>query len=256
MQQFTASKSGRLTIHEMGSGPIDFIWAHGWGQNHAAFMSLAAAFSGQGRHLMLDFPGFGDSPPPPEPWGTAEYANLVHEWLGQFPKRRRIWIGHSFGCRIGIRLASAYPDCVDGLFLISAAGLRARTTLRAKIMRFWRTRTFKVLQIVARSEVARDRLRERWGSLDYRRAGPLRRTLVKVVNEDLTSQSRRIQVPVQLVYGINDTETPPTMGQKFEALIPGSHLTILPKYGHLDILSSGKFQIQALLKEFIGNVCK
>ena len=53
----------------------------------------------------------------------ADYADAFAEWLSTLPRARRIWIGHSFGCRVGLQLAARHPATVDGLFLIAAAGL-------------------------------------------------------------------------------------------------------------------------------------
>ena len=45
------------------------------------------------------FPGFGASPRPTKDWGTADYADYCAAFLNTLPAARRLWIGHSFGCR-------------------------------------------------------------------------------------------------------------------------------------------------------------
>jgi pimeloyl-ACP methyl ester carboxylesterase len=99
--------------------------------------------------------------------------------------------------------------------------------------------------------MAKERLRQRWGSADYRRAGALRPTFVRVVNEDLTEPASQIVAPVRLIYGERDTETPLSIATKFESLIPNSRLTIVPGVGHLDVLTAGRFQVQVIIKEFV-----
>jgi pimeloyl-ACP methyl ester carboxylesterase len=206
--------------------------------------------------LLLDFPGFGGAPPPPVPWGTIEYSDLVAEWLDQLPRKPRVWIGHSFGCRIGIRLASRHPKQLDGLVLIAGAGIRPPVPLHKRISRTLRGWMFKILKAIATSEDAKNRLRERWGSADYRRAGELRSTFVKVVNEDLSTDAAQVDVPVCLIYGERDTETPPSVGKAFASRIKKSSLHLLPRYGHLDILNEGRFQVQALIKDFVKGIFK
>ncbi|HAH95005.1 MAG TPA: alpha/beta hydrolase, partial [Dielma fastidiosa] len=44
--------------------------------------------------------------------------------------------------------------------------------------------------------------------------------LVQVVNEDLTPVLEKIKVPVLLIWGECDDQTPLWMGQKMEALMP------------------------------------
>ena len=63
------------------------IWAHGWGQDRRAFLPLATSLARSAHHTLLDFPGFGDSPRPPEDWDTADYADAVAEWLGALAAR-------------------------------------------------------------------------------------------------------------------------------------------------------------------------
>jgi pimeloyl-ACP methyl ester carboxylesterase len=83
----------------------------------------------------------------------------------------------------------------------------------------------------------------------------MRPTFVKVVNENLSDVAASIPLPVCLIYGGRDTETPVAIGEIFASRIKGAKLHVLPRYGHLDILSDGRFQVQALIKEFINRLC-
>ncbi|MEC7397991.1 MAG: alpha/beta hydrolase, partial [Pseudomonadota bacterium] len=91
------------------------IWAHGWGQDHRAFEQLAESWATGAFNILIDFPGFGASPRPRVDWGTAEYADACAVLLKQFPRCERIWVGHSFGCRVGIQLAARHGNLIDGL---------------------------------------------------------------------------------------------------------------------------------------------
>src|SRR6202035_3349320 len=68
------------------------VWAHGWGQTHAALLPLAESMRAAAPSVMVDFPGFGESPLPPTPWGTADYADAIAEWLAPLEPARYIWI--------------------------------------------------------------------------------------------------------------------------------------------------------------------
>jgi pimeloyl-ACP methyl ester carboxylesterase len=94
---------------------------------------------------------------------------------------------------------------------------------------------------------ARDRLRERYGSADYRAAGAMRPVLVKAVNEDLSDVARRIRMPVMLVHGASDRESPPDIAARLQALIPGSRLHLLQGFDHYTILVDGRHQVTHLL---------
>ena len=103
-----------------GPAPL-LIWAHGWGHTHRAFLPLAESVRRTASSLLIDFPGFGASPLPPAVWGTADYADAVAKWIAGLPAGRRVWIGHSFGCRVGLQLAARHPEAVNGMVLIAAA---------------------------------------------------------------------------------------------------------------------------------------
>jgi pimeloyl-ACP methyl ester carboxylesterase len=229
-----------------GEAP-ELVWAHGWGHSHAALLPLAQAIRQRADSLLVDLPGFGASPLPPGDWGTEDYADAMAEWLARQRAKPRVWVGHSFGCRVGLQLAARHPEAVSALFLISAAGLQPRRSLWARARRTPRRLAFRMLRAMAPEGPARDRLRERYGSSDYRAAGAMRPVLVKAVNEDLSDVARRIRMPVVLVHGDGDTESPSEIAARFHALIPGSQLHLLHGFDHWTILSEGRHQVTHLL---------
>ncbi len=233
-----------------------FVWAHGWGQSRRALSPLAEALSGQATHLLLDFPGFGDSPAPPEAWGTAEYADASADLLASRPPASgTIWIGHSFGCRVGLQIAARHPESVSALFLIAGAGLPRQRSLSERVRLGARVRTFKALKRAAPVlGLDVEKLRQRFGSKDYASAGEMRAVLAKVVSEDLSDVARQVMCPVHLVYGENDTETPPEIGERLSRLIPRAELTILPRQDHYSVLTSGKHQVLKRLRDFVGTI--
>jgi len=231
---------------------LHLVWAHGWGQDHRFLLGVARALEGLGAHTLLDFPGFGQSPPPPAAWGTADYADAVADWLATLPRRRRIWIGHSFGCRVGLQLAARHPDALDGLVLVAAAGLPRTRSLVARTRIAAKVGLFKLLKPLSRAGIEVPALRNRLGSEDYRRAGPMRPVLVKVVREDLSDVARAVRCPVLLLHGELDTETPPEIGERLAALIEGAQLHVLPRLDHYTILTAGSHQVAYQLQNFIA----
>jgi pimeloyl-ACP methyl ester carboxylesterase len=245
---------GRFAAYRLeGAAPArvpELVWAHGWGHSHGTLVPLAEAMRQRADSWLVDFPGFGASPPP-GPWGTADYADAMAAWLGGLPARRRIWVGHSFGCRVGLQLAARHPDAVDALFLIAAAGLQPHHSLMTRARRLPRRLAFRMVRAMTPEGPARDKLRERYGSADYRAAGAMRPVLVKAVNEDLSEAARAIRMPVVLVHGEGDTESPPEIATRLHALIPGSRLHLLRGFDHLSILGDGRHQVTHLLGELL-----
>jgi pimeloyl-ACP methyl ester carboxylesterase len=236
---------------DSAAGPVELVWAHGWGQTHEALLPLAQAMRRFARSILIDFPGFGASPVPPAPWSTADYADAMAEWLDRLKPAQRIWIAHSFGCRVGLQLAARHPATLGGLFLIAAAGLPPQRTLWARGRVTARGWGFRLARQFTREGPARDRLRARFGSADYRAAGPLRPILVKAVREDLTAVARAVRVPAVLVYGDQDRETPPEMGTRLNNLMPQSRLYVLRGFDHWSLLSDGRHLVIQRLGELV-----
>lgn len=237
-----------------GADALQLIWAHGWGQDHRAFLPLAAQIERAGSHLLLDFPGFGESPPPPSAWGTEDYADAVAAWLATLPRAPRVWIGHSFGCRVGLQLAARHPASLDGLVLVAAAGLRRRRTLAQRLRLGMRVALYKALKQLGRLNFPVERWRGRFGSSDYRSAGAMRPVLVKVVQEDLTDIARHVRCPTLLVYGSADRETPPEIGRRLEQLIPNARLVLVEGFDHYSILGDGRHQVLHHMSQFLRSI--
>lgn len=234
-------------------GPV-IIWGHGWGQNHEAFLPLAQSLAPLGQHVVLDFPGFGQSPTPldkaEDSWGSARYADAMAEFIRtEFAGQRVIWIGHSFGCRVGTQLAAKYGELVEQMIYIAGAGLKRRRNLwqqvilRVKILAFKAGKRLKDWPLIRRLAGQ--------GSEDYRNAGPMRGTLVQVVNEDLEAEASAIACPVLLIYGSQDTETPPETGERYKSLIKNSEMVHLQGQDHYSVLSDGRHAVAGLIKTFI-----
>jgi len=246
-----------LAYTELNSGqePV-FLWAHGWGQNHQAFLPLAESVKPLGSHWLIDFPGFGESPTPAanadNVWGTGEYADAAAEFLRAKGLKNVIWVGHSFGCRIGLQMAIRHPDLIAGLFLISAAGIPPKRSflkelkIKAKIVIF---KTFKKL---IRFGLSEDWVMKTFTTGDYKNAGDLRKILVKVVNQDLSPLLGNINTPVHLVFGSHDEQTPPEIGYRLERMIENAKMIQLEGFDHYSILTTGSHQVAALFKTFVN----
>lgn len=255
-ERFTA-QGGTLVVETSGPAAAEarlrLVWLHGWGHSRAAMAPLARGFEAGDLTHLVDMPGFGEAPPPPQDWGTEQYGNLLCAWLDTLPKLPTVLIGHSFGGRVSLRAASRRPDLVDGAVLIAGAGLRRKRPLPARL----RAQTIRLLLKAARlaDGLARTRfadgVRDRFGSADYRAAGVLRPVLVRTVTEDLSGLAAGLRLPVLLVYGEQDDQTPPEFGKRYAGLIPGAELVLLPNFDHYTVLSTGRHQVHLRLRQFL-----
>lgn len=248
--QIFKGKKAQISYVTLGSdtGPVT-VWTHGWGQSHKAFLSLAESLGGMGQHVLIDFPGFGQSPPPSEAWGTEQYADAMAEFLKD--KGPVIWIGHSFGCRVGLQMAAKYPEQLKGCFFIAGAGLKRRRPMHKRIYIRTRIALFKFLKKMIPFGLSEEWLMKQFGSTDYRNAGVMRGVLIKTVNEDLTDIAKTVRCPVTLAYGSDDTETPPETGKRLHQLITNSEYLEFEGLDHYTIIGESRHQVAPHIKKFI-----
>ena len=207
-----------------------------------------------GAHFALDFPGFGKSPAPARAWGTAEYADHVASWLASLPCDRRVWIGHSFGCRVGMQIAARHPGLLSALVLIAPAGLRPHRTRWRRLVITAKTLAYKTARLAASRSTLAARWRDRAGSRDYRAAGALRPILVKVVTEDLSAVAAAVRCRTIIICGADDRETPPEISTRLAALIPDSRLVVLNNFDHYTILTNGLHQVLGLVSGLVRDL--
>lgn len=238
-----------------------FIWAHGWGQNRQAFTALAQTLSSLGEHILIDFPGFGASPAParnkaPNAWGTADYADAMAAFLDTLPPvSRTIWIGHSFGGRVGLQICARRSTLIQGLVLIASAGLPRQRSWGENMRVKTKIYTYKSLKHLAPVlGLDTEKLRNKFGSSDYKAAGALRDILVKTVTEDLSSAAQKTTCPALLLYGEKDGETPPEIGERLNSLLPNSQIEVLPGLDHYTILGDGRHQVLKKLRAFLNTL--
>ncbi|HWD57291.1 MAG TPA: hypothetical protein VG308_03370, partial [Stellaceae bacterium] len=61
-------------------------------------------------------------------------------------------------------------------------------------------------------------------------------------------------LPVVLVHGAADSESPPEIAARLHALIPGSRLNLLRGFDHLSILGDGRHQVIHLLGDMLESL--
>ncbi|UTW55514.1 alpha/beta fold hydrolase [Kordiimonas sp. SCSIO 12610] len=237
----------------LGDNGQSLIWLHGWGQNHTALSRLANLFKADHINKIYDQPGFGKTPLIVD-GGTADYADNLAKQLS--PDQPHIIIGHSYGGRVAIQMASRHPELIKAIVLIGGAGIPRTRSLAFKLKAAFLKqlgRAARLIDSLFKSNL-QERYSKRFGSSDYRNAGTLRTTFVKAVTENLTNIAKQIKVPALLIYGSDDTEAPPEIGKKYEEAIAIARYEELEGFDHWDILDRGAYQCEALIRTFFKDL--
>jgi pimeloyl-ACP methyl ester carboxylesterase len=236
MDQFVDIKGIRTRWREAGTGPPVLV-LHGWGASIEAVDPIIRALAPQLTVSAIDLPGFGETGPPPAPWGVADYADWTRALMDELGLERPSIVGHSNGGRIAIHLASHHPARVDKLILVDSAGIRPKRGLRYhRRVAMAKTAKHAARLLGSPGRALQQRVLARTASSDYANAGPLRPTFVKLVNEDLTPLLSQIRASTLLIWGDRDDATPLSDGQTMERLIPDAGLVVLRGAGHFSYL--------------------
>ena len=256
MEEFLHN-GGTLLVTRSGNPAADaprLLLMHGWGQPASSLLPLTTTLARQFQIVGLDTPGNGVAPLPPASWGIGDYVDLIAAWLATQPETKTIIVCHSFGARLAMRLAArrAVPG-LAGICVVGGHGLKPIRSLPRRLKIGALVRVTKTLGWLDR--MLHIGLKARWaariGSPDYQNAGALRPVFVRIVSDDVAPILDCVTVPVLLLYGQHDDQTPPAMGARYHVLLPRSAFHELPGLDHYTVLTSGAGLVQTYLRDFL-----
>ncbi len=205
-----------------GKGPV-LVFLHGWIKdiNKEKYQDLLTLLSKKYQIVALDLPGFGKTDSPKKAWTVSDYASFVNDFLIKINVNKCILIGHSFGGRITIKLASQKNSKIEKIILIDSAGIE-RKSLKVKIL----STIAKFTPQVVKNKI-------NIGSKDYLAiSGLMKQTFKNVVNENLEDSLDKIKISTLLIWGQEDHTTPLSHGKIMAQKITNSKLIIVPEANH------------------------
>ncbi len=230
----------------VGSGPPRILALHGWGRSHTDFDGVLAGKPA----ISVDLPGFGASPMPSGPWGSAEYAEAIGSVWQAFDEPPVV-VAHSFGGRVAMQLALQRP--MRSLVLIGVPLIRP-TTNRKPVVAFRVAKRMHRLGLISDDRI--EDYRRKFGSADYRSTeGVMRDVFVKVVNESYEDQLDQLAVPIRMLWGSQDTAAPLTLAQVAYDRLVGSgadvEMEVLDGVGH-HVMAERPERVRALIEELLA----
>ena len=240
---FLTAKGVQIYYEQSGSGK-NVLLLHGWGCSSKHFAPIAQDLSKDCRVTAIDFPAHGQSGRPPEPWGVPEFAECAKEIIVQLGIAPCDIIAHSFGGRVALYMAAAWPELLKRLVITGGAGIKKpQTEEQKKRSEEYKKKKEKLLGLTKLplvggiAQKSLKALQEKYGSADYNALDDeMKKTFVKVISQDLSPLLPKIQASTLLIWGENDTETPLWMGQKMEREIQDAGLVIFESDGHFAYL--------------------
>lgn len=215
----------------------NIVVLHGWKLGSDRYKPLIFELKNHGFNVYIpDMPGNGITPIPKRPYVLDDYVEYVLAYLHTNKLRRCIFVCHSFGGRVGLKLGEKYPQLVEEMILTGVPGFTPVSKVQlciyfmlAKIGGF----IFSIPFLSLFSDFARRVLYRLAKAGDYSHTGGImRQTFKNVIAEDLYKPMKNVRVPVILIWGQNDVAVPVQVARKMQKLIKNSGLFVIPETGH------------------------
>ena len=235
-----------------GKGKV-ILLIPGWGTTIDTYMTIIDDVSCYSKVYCLDMPGCGKTDEPKDAFSVDDYVDFIVSFIVKNKIKRLSLIGHSNGGRIILKMMSRrkLPFEVDKICLIASAGL-VHTSFKKVILKSFR-RIFDNRFFRRFFNKKIDSFKKKIASTDYLNASPImRKTLVKIVNEDLRDNLKDINVPVLLLFGEKDTAVPFKDGKIMNKLIKNSGLVKYEGCGHFLFLEQ-RGRVDLILRSYFND---
>jgi pimeloyl-ACP methyl ester carboxylesterase len=251
------------------------VFVHGLSGSWPNWLEQLPVFAHERRVVALDLPGFGHSPMPAERLSIAGYARTLDGLLDRLEIDAAALVGNSMGGFIAAELAISFPQRVERLVLVSAAGISThqhRGSLRAvpALRRVERILMAAGAWTAAKSDTVarRARLRDLTLSVAARHPSHLPAPLAAeqlrgagkpgfmqgleaVLDYEIRERLGEIGCPTLIVWGDSDRLISVRDADVFAELIPNSRKVVFADTGHVAMLERPD-EFNALLEQFLA----
>ncbi len=273
-QRWVSVEGQPVNTIELGEGP-PVVFVHGLSGSWPNWLEQLPAFAREHRVVAMDLPGFGHSPMPHDRITISGYARLLNGLLDELGIDAAAVVGNSMGGFVSAELAIAFPERVERLVLVSAAGIstyrhrqveRIEPYLRrvAPIVAVYTGWTARRSDLVARRPGLRNltlgfvtrhpsRLPAALAAEQIRGAGKPGFMQALRANIDYPVKERlpEIACPTLIVWGEEDKVIPVSDADVFAELVPDSRKVVFADTGHMAMLERPN-AFNALLAEFLS----
>jgi 4,5:9,10-diseco-3-hydroxy-5,9,17-trioxoandrosta-1(10),2-diene-4-oate hydrolase len=253
--------------------PIVFV--HGLSGSWPNWLEQLPVFAREHRVIAVDLPGFGHSPMPADKLTIAGYARMLDRLLAQLQTDAAAVVGNSMGGFVAAELAIAYPQRVERLVLVSAAGIsthqpRGSTRAMPVLRRLERILIASGAWAASKSDTVARRARLREATLNVVVRHPSRlpaalaaeqlrgagkpgfiQGLEAVVDYEIRERLREIACPTLIVWGERDRLIGVRDADVFAELIENSRKVVFADTGHMAMLERPD-EFNRLLAEFLA----
>ncbi len=233
-EQRTTVKGTSLRFHDVGMGP-PIVLLHGLFGSPSNWQPIMSSLADRYRFLALQLP---IEPGPDRRHETFESLSQLTDHVVAFFDElgldRAVLCGNSLGGQVSLDFCLRHRERVERLVLSGSAGLFERN-LSGRIPRvrrdFVREQACKIFYDSV--HVSDDLVEDVYTMLsdrDYRRF--LLRVAKATRDRYMLEELPQIQVPTLIVWGSDDSITPPFVAEQFRSHIRNAELTFIDRCGH------------------------
>lgn len=210
------------------------VFLHGWRSQSTLWFEGVQEITQAYTCYFIDAPGFGKSPASSTQLTLGDYAQIMATCIQKLAIKHIVLVGHSFGGRIAVKLSTNHPNWLEGMVLVNSAGVY-KDTVEKKVKKTV-AKVVKPLFQSAKMQPLRAKIYQSMGAEDYVATPNLQQTYLNIVTEDLTPVFPSVTVPVHLIWGDKDEETPISIARTMQKSMQHADLEILKGAGHFSFL--------------------
>jgi pimeloyl-ACP methyl ester carboxylesterase len=235
---------------EAGSGP-NVILLHGLGGSSQGWQFNIGPLAEKFHVYVPDQIGFGKSDKPLVNYRIRTYVDFLDQFCKQLKIERATLVGNSMGGWIAAAFTAAFPDRVDKLVLVDAAGYAPPKDFDTRVFFALNPTTRDAMKVLV-SKVFYNKAFQTDDMIDAAIAARLAAGdgfTIKSITESiirgedfLDDTVKTIKRPTLIVWGREDGLTPLAEAQRFQKDIAGSKLVVFDQCGHVPNLEKpGEF---------------
>ena len=240
---------------EAGSGP-NLILLHGLGGSSQVWGYNIGPLAEKYHVFVPDQIGFGKSDKPLVNYRIRTYVDFLDQFCKQLNITRPILVGNSMGGWVSAIYAATYPDRVDKLVLVDAAGYAPPKDFDTRAFYGLNPTTREEMKVLVAkvfynkaflSDAAIDQsMTARLGAGDGYTIKSITESIIR--GEDfLDDVVKSIKTPTLLVWGRQDGLVPLSDGERFHKDIAGSTMVVIDQCGHVpNVEKPGEFNAAVL----------
>jgi pimeloyl-ACP methyl ester carboxylesterase len=278
-QRWVEVDGQQVNVLDAGDGP-PLLFVHGHSGNWTNWLEQIPAFMGSRRVIAPDLPGFGHSPMPSWPISIENYGRFLVRLLDALDVSDPVpVVGNSMGGFVSAELAVKDSGRVEGLVLVTAAGLSTKYVgFSEELLRRGWFRAFaravnayagipeaRLETLVRRPRLRRAVLRQVVADTDRLSPGMASEMLRgsgrpaapfatdAIVDYDFREDVPKVACPTLIVWGEKDRVVGTEAAQEYRRALPHAEFVMMEDTGHVPMIERPE-AFNRLLEEFLESL--